>query len=76
MQILDPKNYINHLPEFRAGPPASGSKEVFNQLHSSLCNHIERPFGVLKMKWKILLDISSYPTFEAVKNNTCIYDST
>jgi hypothetical protein len=39
-----------HLPEFRVGPRASGTKEVFNQLHSSLRNNIERSFGVLKMK--------------------------
>uniref|UniRef100_J3LD71 Myb/SANT-like domain-containing protein n=1 Tax=Oryza brachyantha TaxID=4533 RepID=J3LD71_ORYBR len=39
-----------HLPKFRAGPSPSGKKEVFNHLHSSLCNVIERSFGVLKMK--------------------------
>jgi hypothetical protein len=50
-----------HLPEFRAGPRATGKKEVFNQLHSSLRNHIEHSFGVLKMKWRILLDLPSYP---------------
>ena len=38
-----------------------GKKELFNYLHSSLRNVIERSFGVLKMKWRILLDLPSYP---------------
>lgn len=38
-----------------------GKKELFNYLHSSLRNVIERAFGVLKMKWRILLDLPSYP---------------
>ena len=50
-----------HLPEFRQGPEPRGKKEVFNHLHSSLRNVIERSFGVLKMKWSILQKISSYP---------------
>jgi hypothetical protein len=33
---------------------------VFNQAHSSLRNVIERSFGVLKMKWHILLYLPSY----------------
>lgn len=38
-----------------------GIKETFNYAHSSLRNVIERAFGVLKMKWRILLDLPSYP---------------
>jgi hypothetical protein len=38
-----------------------GLKEVFNQAHSSLRNVIERSFRVLKMKWRILLHLTSYP---------------
>ena len=38
-----------------------GKKELFNYSHSSLRNVIERSFGVLKMKWRILLDLPSYP---------------
>ena len=38
-----------------------GKKELFNYSHSSLRNVIERSFGVLKMKWRILLDLLSYP---------------
>lgn len=50
-----------HLPEFRQGPRPQGSKELFNYYHSSLRNVIERSFGVLKMKWRILLAIPTYP---------------
>lgn len=34
---------------------------MFNYAQSSLRNVIERAFGVLKMKWRILLDIPAYP---------------
>jgi hypothetical protein len=34
---------------------------MFNHAHSSLRNVIERSFGVLKMKWRILLHLPSYP---------------
>ncbi|XP_072148926.1 protein ALP1-like [Setaria viridis] len=50
-----------HLPEFRSGPNPRGMKETFNYAHSSLRNVIERSFGVLKMKWRILLGIPSFP---------------
>jgi hypothetical protein len=39
-----------------------GKKEMFNHAHSSLRNVIERTFGVLKLKWRILLNVPSYPT--------------
>jgi hypothetical protein len=35
-------------------------QEKFNHLHSSLRNAIERAFGVLKMKWRILLSIPHF----------------
>ena len=50
-----------HLPEFRHGPRPSGKKEVFNFVQSLLRNVIERSFGILKMKWRILLGIPAYP---------------
>src|SRR6266508_2985371 len=56
-----------YLPEFLQGPRPSGKKEVFNSLHSSLRNVIERSFGVLKMKWRILLDLPSYPMLKQSK---------
>jgi len=34
---------------------------VFNHAHSSLRNVIEWSFGVLKLKWRILLNLPSYP---------------
>lgn len=34
---------------------------MFNYAHSSLRNVIERSFGVLKMKWRILLKLPSFP---------------
>jgi hypothetical protein len=49
------------LPEFRQGPGPSGKKEVFNRLHSSLRNVIERTFGILKEKWRILKYFPCYP---------------
>ena len=50
-----------HLPEFQNGPMPKGIKETFNYAHSSLRNVIERSFGVLKMKWRILKYLPSYP---------------
>jgi hypothetical protein len=50
-----------HLPEFRQGPMPRGRKENFNYAYSSIRNVIERSFGVLKMKWRTLLDLPRYP---------------
>lgn len=49
-----------HLPEFHQGPGPQGKKELFNHARLSLRNVIERAFGVQKMKWRILLDLSSF----------------
>jgi hypothetical protein len=40
---------------------ASGEKELFNKAHSSLRSAIEQTFGILKMKWRILLAVPRYP---------------
>ena len=56
-----------HLPKFRSGPCPSSKKEVFDHLHSSLRNVIERSFGVLKMKWRIFLELPSYPMVKQSK---------
>jgi hypothetical protein len=37
-----------------------GRYETFNHRHSSLRNVVERSFGVLKMKWRILQGIPRY----------------
>ena len=49
-----------HLQEFRDGPEPQGKEEIFNYAHSSLRNVIERAFGVLKMKWRMLQKIPPY----------------
>jgi len=50
-----------HVPNWRRGPAPSGEQELFNHLHSSVRNVVERTFGVWKMKWRILLKMPSYP---------------
>ena len=35
-----------HLQDFRRRGEPSGLEEVFNRAHSSLCNVIERTFGI------------------------------
>jgi hypothetical protein len=49
-----------HISEWQNARQPVGSKEVFNFAHSSLRNVIERSFGVLKMKWRILLNLPSF----------------
>ncbi|TXG72365.1 hypothetical protein EZV62_000944 [Acer yangbiense] len=56
-----------HLPDFRQGSQPTGHQEVFNHTHSSLRSVIERTFGVLKKRWKILRDMPSYPFDKQVK---------
>ena len=58
------KGSTYHILEFRLrnGRAPQGKNEVFNFLHSSLRNVIERAFGVLKQKWRILKSISSFST--------------
>jgi hypothetical protein len=58
-----------HISEWQHGTQPIGAKEVFNYAHSSLRNAIERPFGVLKMKWRILL---SLPSFSLTKQSKII----
>jgi hypothetical protein len=54
------KNNTYHIPDFRREGRPTGKKEIFNYLHSSLRNAIERVFGILKNKWRILKQIPSY----------------
>ena len=57
------KGNTYHLPEFRLRRhrPPQGKLELFNFLHSSLRNVIERAFRVLKQKWRILKAMPSFP---------------
>ena len=50
-----------HLPEYRNGTMPRGMKETFNYAHSSLRNVVERAFGVLKTKWRIMKLVPSFP---------------
>ncbi|XP_015932573.1 uncharacterized protein LOC107458872 [Arachis duranensis] len=48
-----------HLREY-SQHPSENPKELFNLRHSSLCNAIERAFGVLKNRFPILSEMSRY----------------
>jgi hypothetical protein len=54
------KGETYHLSEFRQRVGPRNRKEDFNFYHSSIHNCIERSFGVLKMKWRILGQLPSY----------------
>jgi hypothetical protein len=50
-----------YVPEWRKGPALSGEHELLDHLHSSLCSVVEQSFGVLKIKWRILLKMPTFP---------------
>ena len=54
-----------HLNQFDNEPP-SNKKEAFNRAHSSLRSCIERCFGVLKKRWKLLATMPCYPDYTQV----------
>jgi hypothetical protein len=58
-----------HVEQWQEGPLPQGMKETFNHAHSQVRNDIERSFGVLKMKWRMLLDM---PKFSARKQTRII----
>src|SRR4051794_17336182 len=64
-----------HLPEFRLAGPPTGKKEIFNHVHSSLQNAIERTFGVLKQKMAHLAWCAKLPIREADRDYHCVYGS-
>ena len=49
-----------HQKDWKVAPRARGRREIFNQAHSSIRSVIEQSFGVLKMKWRILLGLPHY----------------
>ena len=50
-----------HVEQFQNGLPPQGMNETFNHAHAKVRNVIERSFGVLKMKFRILLNMSCFP---------------
>ena len=57
---LDRNGYLTPYPKLRyhksqfQHEPPQNAQEAFNHAHSSLRSCIERSFGVLKQRWKIL----------------------
>jgi hypothetical protein len=49
-----------HIPDFQRGGRAVGKEEMYNHVHSSLRNVIERSFGVLKARFPILRAMPSF----------------
>ncbi|KAK2643822.1 hypothetical protein Ddye_019017 [Dipteronia dyeriana] len=49
-----------HLAVFRTSGQPTGSREIFNYVHSSLRSVIEYCFNVWKARWKFLQHISNY----------------
>ena len=50
-----------HVEQWQNGPPPRGMKETFNHAHANVRNVVERSFGVLKMKFRILLNMPIFP---------------
>ena len=50
-----------HRSDWQRVNGVRGKKELFNFMHSSVRNVIERAFGVLKKRFHILQDIPNYP---------------
>ncbi|KAK1279795.1 hypothetical protein QJS04_geneDACA021235 [Acorus gramineus] len=55
------RNVRYWLGDYRGRATPQNKEEVFNQLHSSLRNVIERTFGVWKARFPILKRMASYP---------------
>ena len=55
--LITPYRVHYHLKEYSEHSPEN-SEELFNLQHSSLCNVIEREFGVLKKRFAIISNIT------------------
>jgi hypothetical protein len=53
-----------HLLEWHRGVEQKTPKEMFNCIHASIYNVIERSFTVWKNKWQILYKMSIYPMWK------------
>ena len=49
-----------HQALWKRAPRPRGMKQIFNRAHSSLRSVIEQSFGMVKMKWRILLGLPHY----------------
>ena len=56
-----------HLKEFSRANPINTPEELFNHHHSSLRNAIERTFGILKQRFPILRQATSYQIMTQTK---------
>ncbi|XP_050890306.1 uncharacterized protein LOC127095696 [Lathyrus oleraceus] len=54
------KNARYHLTHFRLAPGLRSRNEYFNYYHSSLRSVIERTFGVVKARWKVLQEMPNF----------------
>ncbi|XP_058769575.1 protein ALP1-like [Vicia villosa] len=54
------KNARYHLAHFRLAPGFRSRNETFNYYHSSLRSVIERTFGVVKARWKVLQEMPNF----------------
>ena len=57
------RNHAYHPSEFRQSRGIRTKEDLFNYRHSSVRNVIERCFGVLKARFKILKNMSNYPMY-------------
>ncbi|XP_058765965.1 uncharacterized protein LOC131639489 [Vicia villosa] len=54
------KNARYYLAHFRLAPGFRSRNETFNYYHSSLRSVIERTFGVVKARWKVLQEMPNF----------------